>query len=86
MEKIGLEEPLPVVHNAKYYLEDEMSVFLVWRQTLLVKSDSNKISLPLSSGRKPTFQSPPTFPHPRIPSFPVDVRLSTSSGWARRRQ
>ena len=35
MEKIGLEKPLPIVHNAKYYLEDEMAVFLVLCRTLL---------------------------------------------------
>lgn len=35
MEKIGLEKPMPIVHNTKYFLEDEMSVFLVWHQTLL---------------------------------------------------
>lgn len=36
MEKIGLERPLPIVHNAKYYIEDEMSVFLVENQLFKV--------------------------------------------------
>lgn len=45
MEKIGLDKPLPIVHNTNYYLEDEMSVFLVGVRLSLAKSDSLIVDL-----------------------------------------